>query len=222
MTDVSVEIAQGEIVGLLGRDGSGKTCLFELLAGLLAPTSGNIQLNGVDITEQVADDRARDGLAYLPEEPSIFRDLTVEENIRLALDLLEPREADRSIRLEELLQAFQLVRVRGQRASSISGGERRRCEVARALVAQPAILMLDEPFRGLDPMSVAEVARAIAVLKEEHIGVLISDYDLHDLIELIDRAYVLHKGHVIFNGTAEQLISDPMVRHLYLGESFAL
>ena len=222
LSDVSVRVGHGEIVGLLGRDGSGKTCLFELLAGLVAPTSGRILLNGAEVTKLAADERARHGLAYLPEEPNIFRELTVEENISLALDLLEPNEAIRSDRLEALLKTFLLQKVRTQSATSVSGGERRRCEVARALAAQPAILMLDEPFRGLDPMSVAEVARVVAVLREVQIGVLISDYDLHDLIGLIDRAYVLHEGRVIFSGTAAQMMDDPVVRHLYLGESFAL
>jgi lipopolysaccharide export system ATP-binding protein len=222
LSDISLRIANDEVVGLLGRDGSGKTCLFELLAGLAAPTSGQILLNGADVTGRPADDRGRRGLCYLPEEPNIFRDLTVEENIRLALDLAEPNEATKSVRLEELLKTFRLRSVREQSATTLSGGERRRCEVARALAARPAILMLDEPFRGLDPMSVAEVASAVQLLKEQHIGVLISDYDLHDLIGLIDRAYLLHEGRVIFSGTPGQLLDDPGVRHLYLGESFAL
>jgi lipopolysaccharide export system ATP-binding protein len=161
LSDISIRIGCNEIVGLLGRDGSGKTCLFELLAGLVAPSRGRIIFNGADVTGWNADDRARHGLAYLPEEPSIFRELTVEENICLALDIVELDLAARSVRLEELLQTFQLQQVRAQSATSLSGGERRRCEVARALAAQPIILMLDEPFRGLDPMSVSEVARAV-------------------------------------------------------------
>jgi lipopolysaccharide export system ATP-binding protein len=222
LSDISVHVDQDEVVGLLGRDGAGKTSLFQLLAGLVAPDSGRIILDGQDVTEKVADDRVRHGLSYLPEEPSIFRELSVEENIELALSFSEPDPDARSTRLEELLEAFQLQRVRGQWAASVSGGERRRCEVARAMATHPAIMMLDEPFRGLDPMSVREVTRTVASLKEQKIGVLISDYDLHDLFGLIDRAYVLHEGGVIFSGTATELMSDPVVRHLYLGKSFSL
>lgn len=222
LSDISVHVDQNEVVGLLGRDGAGKTSLFQLLAGLVAPDSGRIILDGQDITAQVADDRVHHGLSYLPEEPSVFRELSVEENIELALSFSEPDPDARSTRLEELLEAFQLQRVRGQWAESVSGGERRRCEVARAMATHPAIMMLDEPFRGLDPMSVREVTRTVASLKEQKIGVLISDYDLHDLFGLIDRAYVLHEGGVIFSGTATELMSDPVVRHLYLGKSFSL
>jgi lipopolysaccharide export system ATP-binding protein len=222
LSDVSVRVAHGEIVGLLGRDGSGKTCLFELLAGLVRPSSGAIFLNGVNVTGCAADKRARRGLSYLPEEPSLFRDLTVEDNIQLALNVSEPDAAARPIRRERLLQSFNLQNVRKQSATSLSGGERRRCEVARALASHPAILLLDEPFRGLDPMSIADVASAVASLRKSDVGVLISDYDLHDLVKLVDRAYVLHEGCVIFSGTVSELLGSPDVRHLYLGESFAL
>lgn len=222
LSDISIHVDQDEVVGLLGRDGAGKTCLFQLLAGMAAPDSGIITLDGQDITARVPDFRVHLGLSYLAEEPSIFRDLSVEENIRLALTFSEPDEDAQTARLEELLQIFQLRSVRGQAATSLSGGERRRCEVARAMASRPAILLLDEPFRGLDPMSVREVSRTIASLREQRIGVLVSDYDLHDLIELIDRAYVLHEGRVIFDGTAAELMTDPGVRHLYLGEGFSL
>jgi lipopolysaccharide export system ATP-binding protein len=222
LSDVTVEVANDEIVGLLGRDGAGKTSLFQLLAGLLAPDSGRILLNGTDVTARTEEERARLGLCYLPEEPSIFRDLTAEENVQLALDVLEPNVRARPSRLEQLLGSFQLLHVRNQPATSLSGGERRRCEVARSMAAHPAILMLDEPFRGLDPMSVREVARSVAALGERQVGVLISDYDLHDLIGLIDRAYVLHEGRIIFSGSSQELLADEAVRHLYLGESFTL
>lgn len=222
LSNITIHVDQNEVVGLLGRDGAGKTSLFQLLAGLVAPDSGRILLDGHDITARVADNRVREGLSYLPEEPSIFQELTVEENLQLALGFSESYSAVRSARLEELLELFQLRRISGQLATSLSGGERRRCEVARAMATHPAILMLDEPFRGLDPMSVSDVARTVTSLREQKIGVLISDYDLHDLIELIDRAYVLHEGSVIFDGTAAELMTDPAVRHLYLGESFSL
>lgn len=222
LADVSVEVSENEIVALLGRDGAGKTSLFQLLAGLVAPDSGRILLDGVDVSEETADERARLGLCYLPEEPSVFRELSVEQNIQLALDILEPGLEARAQRLEQLLNNFQLLHVRHQPADSLSGGERRRCEVARSMAAHPSVLMLDEPFRGLDPMSVREVARALGALRNDRVGVLVSDYDLHDLIELIDRAYVLHGGRIIFSGSAEELLADPAVRHLYLGESFTL
>lgn len=222
LADVSVQVSENEIVALLGRDGAGKTSLFQLLAGLVAPDSGRILLDGVDVSEETADERARLGLCYLPEEPSVFRDLSVEQNIQLALDILEPGPDARAPRLEQLLKNFQLLHVRHQPADSLSGGERRRCEVARSMAAHPSVLMLDEPFRGLDPMSVREVARALGALRNDQVGVLVSDYDLHDLIELIDRAYVLHGGRIIFSGSSEELLADPAVRHLYLGESFTL
>jgi lipopolysaccharide export system ATP-binding protein len=222
LSDVSVRVAHGEIVGLLGPDGSGKTCLFELLAGLVRPSSGAIFLNGMNVTGCAADKRARQGLSYLPEEPSLFRELTVEDNIQVALNVSELDAAARSIRRERLLQSFKLQSVRKQTATSLSGGERRRCEVARALASHAAILLLDEPFRGLDPMSIADVANAVVSLRESDIGVLISDYDLHDLVKLVDRAYVLHEGCVIFSGTVSELLDSPAVRHLYLGDSFVL
>lgn len=222
LSNVSLQVANNETVGLLGRDGAGKTSLFELLAGLAAPDSGQILFNDADVTEANAEERARLGLGYLPEEPSIFHGLSAEENIQMALDELEPDPAVRKTRLERLLTSFNLGYVRQQIADSLSGGERRRCEVARTMAAHPAILMLDEPFRGLDPMSVHEVADSILALKKQTVGVLISDYDLHDLIGLIDRAYVLHQGTIIFDGSTDELMADTSVRHLYLGEGFAL
>jgi len=222
LSDVSIDVANDESIGILGRDGSGKTSLFQLLAGLTAPDSGSILLNGTDITDQTADERARLGLCYLPEETSIFQGLSAEENIALALDVLEPDPAARAQRLELLLRDFHLLHVRSQVADSLSGGERRRCELARTMAGHPSILMLDEPFRGLDPMSVREVARTVAAMRHQGVGVVISDYDLHDLVGLIDRAYVLHDGQVIFSGSQAELLEDPAVRHLYLGESFTL
>ena len=222
LSDVSISVASDEVVGLFGRDGAGKTSLFELIAGFGAASSGAIRFNGVDITARAADERARLGLSYLPEEPSIFRDLSVQENIQMALDFSCFEEAYSAARLEELLCTFQLERVRHQSATSLSGGERRRCEIARAMATNPKIFILDEPFRGLDPMSVREVANAIAGLKGNGVGALVSDYDLRDLIGLIDRAYVLHEGRVIFSGDPEQMLSDPRARHVYLGEQFSL
>lgn len=222
LSDVSISVASDEVVGLFGRDGAGKTSLFELLAGFDAASSGVIRFNGVDITATSANERALLGLSYLPEEPSIFKGLTVEQNIQLALEFSSSADNAYSTRLEELLCTFQLDRVRQQSATSLSGGERRRCEIARAMATNPRIFILDEPFRGLDPMSIREVAQSIATLKRNGVGVIVSDYNLRDIIGLIDRAYVLHEGQMIFSGPPDQMLSDPKVRHLYLGEQFAL
>jgi len=222
LAEVSLRVAQGEVVGLLGRDGAGKTICFQAIAGLVPATSGGIYLHGLNVTGWPIDRRARMGLAYLPEEISIFRGLTVEENILLTLEASEPSPAARLQRLEALLANFELTVVRDQLATTISGGERRRCEIARAMALNPTIVLLDEPFRGLDPTSVASTKRAIGALRQHHVGVLVSDYDLHDLIDLLDRVYVLHHGKLIFSGTANQLMVDPQVREMYLGKSFAL
>ena len=222
LSQVSLEVDKGEIVGLLGRDGAGKTSCFEALAGLLPATSGRVYLNGIDITDWPLDRRARCGLTYLPEETSVFRGLTVEENIALALEVSEMRPADQGSRLETLLTEFELLRVRCQLASTVSGGERRRCEVARAMALKPTVLLLDEPFRGLDPTSIESVKRLIGSLKSCQVGVVASDYDLHDLLELTDRVYVVHDGQLIFRGSPQQLVADSDVRKVFLGESFAL
>lgn len=222
LSQVSLQVAQGEIVGLVGRDGAGKTTFFEALVGLTPATSGQVCLSGIDITGWPIDRRARLGLAYLSEDVSIFRGLTVEENILAALETfgLEPTELQ--TRLETLLADFELILVRRQLATTLSGGERRRCEVARAMALSPSILLLDEPFRGLDPTSIASTKHLIGCLKAGHVGVLVSDYDLHDLLELTDHVYVLDQGHLIFSGSADELLSDAHVRRVFLGESFSL
>lgn len=222
LREVSLSVARGEVVALLGRDGAGKTLCFEALAGLAPHDGGRMLLGAVDITEWPADERARLGLSYLSEADCIFHGLSVEENIAVALELREPDEEVRASDLERLLQSFRLAPLRTQAASTLSGGERRRCEVARAMAAHPAILMLDEPFRGLDPMAVAEIRRLLQQLKAAGVGVLVSDYDLHDLYEVMDRAYVLHEGVIVFSGGREELLSDPEVRRLYLGEGYSL
>lgn len=196
--DLSLEAARGEIVGLLGRDGAGKTSCFEALAGLTAAASGRILLDGLDGTEMSIDERARIGLRYLPSEVSIFRELTVEENILLALEASGADENLTTGRLEQLLEQLQLVRHRTQPARSLSGGERRRCEVARALASNPAIILLDEPFRGLDPMSISDIRDLLRDLRRQGVGVLISDNNIHDLFDLLDRAYVIDHGQLIF------------------------
>ncbi|WP_205481540.1 LPS export ABC transporter ATP-binding protein [Sphingomonas arenae] len=221
LRDLSLRVERGEVVALLGRDGAGKTLCFQAIAGLAPHNAGRMRLGQWDVTEWPADERARKGLSYLPEEDCIFHGLTVAENIALALELNEG-EAERSADLERLLAAFRLSALRDQPASTLSGGERRRCEVARAMAACPAILMLDEPFRGLDPLAVAEIRRLLLQLKGEGVGVLVSDYDLHDLYDVMDRAYVLHEGTLVFSGNRDALLSDPEVRRLYLGETFKL
>lgn len=222
LRDVSLKVARGEVVALLGRDGAGKTLCFEALAGLAPHDQGRMLLGAVDITEWPADERARSGLSYLPEADCIFHGLSVEENIALALELSEADEPRRAVELDRLLQSFKLAPLRAQAASTLSGGERRRCEVARAMAAHPSILMLDEPFRGLDPMAVMDIRGLLEQLKASGVGVLVSDYDLHDLYDVMDRAYVLHEGTLVFSGDREELLSDPEVRRLYLGETFKL
>lgn len=222
LSHVSLDVAQGEIVGLLGRDGAGKTTCFEALAGLIPAASGHVLLNGVDITDWPFDRRALLGLTYLSEEPSIFRGLTVEQNISAALEASEPASTDRAAYLEDLLSRFELLAVRSQLANTLSGGERRRCEVARAMALKPTILLLDEPFRGLDPTSIESTKRLIGGLKNCQVGVLVTDYDLHDLLDLTDRVYVLHDGRLIFRGSADEFLADSGVRRVFLGEGFTL
>lgn len=220
---ISFEVAQGEIVGLVGRDGAGKTTCFEALAGLRPIADGHVLLNNVEVTEWPIDCRAKIGLAYLSEDVSIFRDLTVEENILLPLERFVTHDAsERSRRLNEILADFELDGVRDQVATSLSGGERRRCEVARAMALNPTILLLDEPFRGLDPTSVASTRRLIDSLREHDVGVLVSDYDLHDLLALTDRVYLLHEGRLLFSGSSDQLLENAEARRLFLGDGFSL
>lgn len=216
---VSLEVAAGEIVGLLGRDGAGKTACFQAIAGLIPTASGRVSLNGADVTDWPADRRARLGLAYLPEDMSIFRGLTCEENILMALESPAASVVDHGLLLEKLLADFELTVVRHQPAMTLSGGERRRCEVARSMALEPTILMLDEPFKGLDPTSIASTMRLITSLRERAVGVLVSDYDLPDLLELLDRVYLLHEGQLIFSGSVDQLLSNPDARRVYLGET---
>jgi lipopolysaccharide export system ATP-binding protein len=192
------------------------------MAGLVPVRSGRIRLNGIEITDWSVDRRARFGLAYLPEEPSVFRGLTVEENIAAVLERREMGTADRAAALEQLLVDFDLTQIRSQVASTISGGERRRCEVARAMALRPVVLLLDEPFRGLDPTSIDSVKRLMVRLRDCEVGVLASDYDLHDLLELTDRVYLLHGGRVAFSGTATQLLGDANAHRVFLGEGFSL
>jgi lipopolysaccharide export system ATP-binding protein len=220
--DVSLDVHSGEVVGLLGPNGAGKTTCFYSVMGLVKPDSGRIFLDGQDITDLPMYRRAILGLGYLPQETSIFRGLTVEENIRAVLEVTEPDKDDRKARLEQLLSEFGLTALRDSAAMALSGGERRRCEIARALAAEPSIMLLDEPFAGIDPISIADIRELVRELKQRDIGVLITDHNVRETLDIVDRACIIYDGQVLFQGTPEALVADQEVRRLYLGESFAL
>jgi lipopolysaccharide export system ATP-binding protein len=220
--DVSLDVHRGEVVGLLGPNGAGKTTCFYSVMGLVKPDSGRIFLDGQDITELPMYRRAILGLGYLPQETSIFRGLTVEQNIMAVLEVAEPDRQARFNRLEQLLGEFGLTALRQSAAMSLSGGERRRCEIARALAAEPSIMLLDEPFAGIDPISIADIRELVRELKKRDIGVLITDHNVRETLDIVDRACIIYDGQVLFAGTPQALVADHEVRRLYLGESFAL
>jgi lipopolysaccharide export system ATP-binding protein len=220
--DVSLNVHRGEVVGLLGPNGAGKTTCFYSVMGLVKPDSGLIYLDGQDITDLPMYRRAILGLGYLPQETSIFRGLTVEQNILAVLEVVEPNRQARRERLEQLLTEFGLVALRDSPAMALSGGERRRCEIARALAAEPSIMLLDEPFAGIDPISIADIRELVRELKQRDIGVLITDHNVRETLDIVDRAFIIYDGQVLFAGTPEALVADQEVRRLYLGESFAL
>jgi lipopolysaccharide export system ATP-binding protein len=220
--DVSLGVHRGEVVGLLGPNGAGKTTCFYSVMGLVKPDSGRIFLDGQDITQLPMYRRAMLGLGYLPQETSIFRGMTVEENILAVLEVSEPDRAVRSARLEQLLGEFGLTALRESPAMALSGGERRRCEIARALAAEPSIMLLDEPFAGIDPLPLADIRELVRELKSRDIGVLITDHNVRETLDIVDRACIIYDGQVLFQGTPEALVADQEVRRLYLGESFAL
>jgi lipopolysaccharide export system ATP-binding protein len=220
--DVSLDVHRGEVVGLLGPNGAGKTTCFYSVMGLVKPDSGRIFLDGQDITDLPMYRRAILGLGYLPQETSIFRGLTVEENIIAVLEVSEPDAHARRERLERLLGEFGLTGLRESPAMALSGGERRRCEIARALAAEPSIMLLDEPFAGIDPISIADIRDLVKELRQRGIGVLITDHNVRETLDIVDRACIIYDGQVLFAGTPDALVADPEVRRLYLGESFAL
>ena len=220
--DVSLSVSRGEVVGLLGPNGAGKTTCFYSVMGLVKPDAGRILLDGQDITPLPMYRRAILGLGYLPQETSIFRGLTVEQNIMAVLEVAEPDKAARRERLEQLLGEFGLTGLRGSAAMALSGGERRRCEIARALAAKPSIMLLDEPFAGIDPISISDIRDLVKELKGRDIGVLITDHNVRETLDIVDRACIIYDGQVLFQGTPEALVADADVRRLYLGESFAL
>ncbi|MCY7338945.1 MAG: LPS export ABC transporter ATP-binding protein [Sphingomonas bacterium] len=220
--DVSLSVSRGEVVGLLGPNGAGKTTCFYSVMGLVKPDAGRIFLDGRDITRLPMYRRAILGLGYLPQETSIFRGLTVEQNILAVLEVSEPNRAAREARLEQLLGEFGLLNLRASPAMALSGGERRRCEIARALAAEPSIMLLDEPFAGIAPISITDIRDLVRELKQRDIGVLITDHNVRETLDIVDRACIIYDGQVLFEGTPQALVADEQVRRLYLGESFAL
>ena len=222
LKDVGFTIGRGEAVGLLGPNGAGKTTSFYMVTGLIAPDAGRILLDETDVTDLAMHRRARLGIGYLPQESSIFRGLSVAQNIMAVLEIRCADKARRRERLDELLDEFGLDHLRDAMATTLSGGERRRVEIARALAADPQFILLDEPLAGIDPINVAEIRHLVGHLKDRGLGVLITDHNVRDTLDTIDRAYILHDGVVVCEGSPETIVDDPVVRRVYLGETFAL
>ncbi len=219
---VSLTVQPGEVVGLLGPNGAGKTTTFYMIVGLEPSEGGRIALDGRDITRLPMYRRARLGLGYLAQEPSVFRKLTVAENLRAVLEVMPLTDAERKERLEELLEEFNLQGLRDQRGGVLSGGERRRTEIARALATSPSFLLLDEPFTGVDPIAVDDIQNIIAYLRDKGLGVLITDHNVRETLAITDRAYILHQGRILASGDARAIADDPQARQVYLGEKFSL
>ena len=222
MNDVSISVQQGEIVGLLGPNGAGKTTTFYMVVGLIAPDQGTVYLNEEDITKLPMYKRAQMGLGYLPQEASVFRKLSVEDNIMAVLEMTALNKEEREAKLESLLDEFNLHHVRKNNGDSLSGGERRRTEIARALAVDPKFILLDEPFAGVDPIAVEDIQSVVARLKLKDIGILITDHNVNETLSICDRAYLLIEGKIFKHGTAEELAEDDQVRRLYLGTNFEL
>ena len=220
--DVGLELARGEVVALLGPNGSGKTTCFYSIAGLVTPEAGTVTIDGEDVTLLPMYRRAKMGIGYLPQEMSIFRGLSVEDNILAILEIAIKNRVKRRERLEELLNEFSIGHLRRAPALSLSGGERRRAEIARCLAADPKYLLLDEPFAGVDPIAVGEIRSLVADLKKRGIGVLITDHNVRETLEIVDRAYILHDGHVLMSGTTDEVVKDENVRRVYLGQNFRI
>lgn len=220
--DVSFGVQRGEAVGLLGPNGAGKTTLFYMITGLISPDYGQIELDGQDVTQLPMYRRARMGIGYLPQEASIFRGLSVEENIRAVLEASEKDRDRREAQLEELLAEFSITHLRRTPSLALSGGERRRVEIARALASKPSFMLLDEPFAGIDPIAIGEIRDLVAHLKDRGIGVLITDHNVRETLVLIDRAIILHEGHLLIEGDPETIVADANVRRHYLGDRFSL
>ena len=222
VNQVSIEVAAGEVVGLLGPNGAGKTTTFYMMVGLARPDSGAVYLNGDDVTRLPMYERARRGIGYLPQEPSVFRKLTVEENLLAILETLGLTPEERTARLEQLLDELGITRVAKSKALSLSGGERRRVEISRALVISPAFMLLDEPFAGIDPIAVVDIQGIVTQLKKRGIGVLITDHNVRETLGICDRAYILNDGAVLEEGAPARIAESPLAREIYLGEKFRL
>lgn len=219
---VSLSLARGEAVGLLGPNGAGKTTVFYMITGLIPADAGRIEIDGHDVTRLPMYRRARLGIGYLPQEASIFRGLTVEQNIRAVLELVESDKKERERRLDELLEEFSMTLLRKSPSIALSGGERRRVEIARALATKPSYMLLDEPFAGIDPIAIGDIRNLVRHLTERGIGVLITDHNVRETLELIDRAYIIHEGQVLTEGTPQEIIANEDVRRVYLGDEFSL
>ncbi len=222
INDVSLQVRRGEAIALLGPNGAGKTTLFYMITGLVRPDGGTITLDNYDVTSLPMYRRARLGIGYLPQEPSIFRGLNVEDNIRAVLEITQHDRRKRAQELEALLEEFNIARLRKSMAIALSGGERRRLEIARALAGHPSFMLLDEPFAGVDPLAVADIQDLVHHLKERGIGVLITDHNVRETLGLVDRAYIMHSGQLLTEGTPDEIVHDPEVRRLYLGADFRL
>ncbi|MEL6677916.1 MAG: LPS export ABC transporter ATP-binding protein [Pseudomonadota bacterium] len=222
LRDISLELRRGEVIGLLGPNGAGKTTCFYSVTGLVLPDAGTISVDGQDVTTLPMYRRAKMGVGYLPQEASIFRGLTVEGNIRAVLELSEKDRRKRELQLDELLAEFSITHLRRTPSIALSGGERRRVEIARCLASRPAYILLDEPFAGVDPIAVGEIRDLVRHLKDRRIGVLITDHNVRETLEIIDRAYILHDGKVLMSGTPDDVVADSNVRRVYLGEGFRL
>lgn len=220
--DVSIDVEQGEIVGLLGPNGAGKTTSFYMIVGLIAPNQGKIYINDENITKLPVYKRAQKGIGYLAQEPSVFRKLSVEDNIKAVLEMSNLSKEEQKGRLESLLREFGLDRIRKSKGYQLSGGERRRTEIARALAIKPNFILLDEPFAGIDPIAVEDIQEIVSRLKDKNIGILITDHNVHETLSITDRAYLLFEGSIMKSGTSTELAEDEKVRRLYLGKKFEL
>jgi lipopolysaccharide export system ATP-binding protein len=217
---VSIEVKPGEIVGLLGPNGAGKTTTFNMVVGVVRPDEGAVKFEDKDVTSKPMHQRARLGMSYLTQEPSVFRKLTVEQNIMAILETCKMKRAEREVRLKYLLDELDLSRLAKSRAYTLSGGEKRRLEITRALVTSPKLLLLDEPFAGIDPIAVYEVQKIVRKLRDRGLGILVTDHNVREMLKLIDRGYIIHKGQVLVEGSAEFLANDPKAREIYLGPEF--
>jgi lipopolysaccharide export system ATP-binding protein len=222
VNSVSIYVEPGEIVGLLGPNGAGKTTTFNMVVGVVKPDEGSVHFQGQAITGKPMHARARLGIGYLTQEPSVFRKLTVEQNILAILETCKISRTERKVRLKYLLEELDLTPLAKSRAYTLSGGEKRRLEITRALVTSPHLLLLDEPFSGIDPIAVYEVQKIVRRLKDRGLGILITDHNVRETLKLVDRAYLIHKGEVVYDGNAEQLVEDPKAREIYLGPEFNL